>query len=147
MRRLRARAAPAPAGVAALAPFVDLMTILLVFLLRSYSTDPPILPDDPSFALPSSVEEEAVDHATRLIITDEAMFLGKARVAGCRYYVEQDDTLVVELHERLIGAPPPRLQIVADEDTPYVLLRKVLFTAQQAGVQDLTVVAASRASL
>ncbi|MCB9759637.1 MAG: biopolymer transporter ExbD [Alphaproteobacteria bacterium] len=147
MRRLLRPAPAGDAGSAALPPFVDLLTILLVFLLKSYSTDPPVRPDDPSFALPDSVAEQPADHALRLEVTDEALFLGGARTAGARYYVEQDDALIRELYDALLRAAPGRLQIVADEDVPYVLIRKILFTAQQAGVSDLTIVAASRSSL
>ena len=55
MRRLTKPARKkADFGAAALAPMVDMLTILLVFLLKSWSTDPPVRPDDKSFALPTS---------------------------------------------------------------------------------------------
>ena len=57
LRPLRAVSSGTNPLYAALAPMVDVLTILLVFLLRTWSTDPPVRPDDPSFQLPLSVEE------------------------------------------------------------------------------------------
>ena len=58
MRRLFSRT-PAPSGpaVAALMPLVDIMTILLVAILRTWSTQPPLQPVEADFALPMSRAE------------------------------------------------------------------------------------------
>ena len=147
MRRLRAKPKPSVVGgAAALAPMVDMLTILLVFLLKSWSTDPPVRADDASFELPTSTSEEPVAAPTAVDITDAGIYLEGIRVTGTRYYVEQDDTLIRELHDVLAMNPGP-VQVRMDADAPYVLLRKLLFTAQQAGVEDVTVVAVSRSSL
>lgn len=147
MRRVLARKAPKrDMSAAALAPMVDMLTILLVFLLKSWSTDAPVRADDETFALPTSTSETPVKTATGIDVTDDGIYLDSVRVAGTRYYVEQDDTLVQEVHAVLSAAPGP-VQIRMDEEAPYVLLRKLLFTVQQAGVEDVTVVAVSRSSL
>ena len=139
---------PASSGSswASLAPMVDLLTILLVFLLKSWSTDPPVRPDDASFALPSSTSDSPVSSVRSLDLTERGLFLSGIRIAGSKYYLEGDDELVNELYDVLLGSPGA-LQVRVDEDVPYVLVRKVLFTAQEAGVRDLTLVAASRSSL
>jgi biopolymer transport protein ExbD len=148
MRRLtRPRKKKADFGAAALAPMVDMLTILLVFLLKSWSTDPPVRPDDKTFALPSSTSERPVHQALELDVTEEAIYLAGIRAAGSRFYIEQDETLIREIYEPLQMSAGLPMQVRMDEDAPYELLRKVLFTAQQAGVQDVTVVAASRSSL
>lgn len=134
-------------GIAAFAPMVDLLTILLVFLLKSYSTDPPVRPDDPTFDLPRSTAIAEVNHVLALDLTDHGVYLGGARVAGTRYYLEQDQALITELYNAMLQSPGTRVQIRADEDLPYVMVRKALFTLQQAGIQDVTVVAVSRSSL
>ncbi len=148
MRRLtRPARKRADFGAAALAPMVDMLTILLVFLLKSWSTDPPVRPDDKTFALPTSTSERPVYTSLELDVTEEAIYLGGVRAAGSRFYVEQDETLIREIYEALQMRAGQPLQVRMDEDAPYELLRKVLFTAQQAGVEDVTVVAASRSSL
>lgn len=136
----------APPSWAAMAPMVDLLTILLVFLLKSWSTDPPVRPDDASFNLAATTSDDPVSSVRALDVTEKGLFLSDVRIAGSRYYIEHDAELVSELYDPLL-ASPGRLQIRVDADVPYVLVRKVLFTAQEAGVQDLTLVAASRSSL
>ena len=148
MRRLTKPARKKPDfGAAALAPMVDMLTILLVFLLKSWSTDPPVRPDDKSFALPTSTSENPVHQALELDVTEEALYLAGIRMAGARFYTEQDEALIRELYEPLQLSAGQPLQVRMDEDAPYELLRKVLFTAQQAGIEEVTVVAASRSSL
>lgn len=148
MRRLRKKkGATGPGtGAAALAPMVDMLTILLVFLLKSWSTDPPVRADDPSFELPTSTSEIPVKSAVEIDVTDDGIYIEGIRLTGTRFYVDQDDTLIREVHDVLAMNPSP-VQVRMDEDAPYVLLRKLLFTAQQAGVEDVTVVAVSRSSL
>ena len=45
-------------------------TILLVFLLKSWSTDPPVRPNDASFALPSSTSDSPVSSVRSLDLTE-----------------------------------------------------------------------------
>ena len=134
-------------GQAVYAPLVDMLTILLFFILKSFSMDTPVRPEDPDFQLPASAGTEAVARLSAIDITTEAIYLGGERVAATRYYEERPDQLIQELYEPLSGKPPSKVNIRADGRVPYVVLRKVLFTAQEAGVDHLDLVAMSRAGL
>ena len=148
MRRLLAKPrANTSLGVAALAPMVDMLTILLVFLLKSYSTDAPVRPGDSSFELPMSISEQPVQRTLAIDLTTHGIYLQDQRIAGTRYYLEQDDTLITELYGALQQLPGDRVQVRADAELPYSLTRKALFTAQQAGKRKVTVVTVSRSSL
>ncbi len=146
MRRLRRTGATPVSPMASLAPMVDMMTILLVFLLKSYATDPPIHSADPDFRLPTSVAEEVVRRATEIDLTREAIYINGVRTAGTRYYLDHDEDRIREVYDLLLRLPGPIL-IRADERTPYALIRKLIFTAQEAGVEQVTLVAVSRSSL
>ncbi|MED5374848.1 MAG: biopolymer transporter ExbD [Myxococcota bacterium] len=134
-------------GTAALAPMVDLMTILLVFLLKSYSTDAPVRPGDSAFSLPMSTSEQPVQSHISVDLTTHGLYLEGQRIAGTRYYLNNPDTLIPELHGALQQLPGEQVQIRADGSLPYALTRKALFTAQQAGKNKVTVVTVSRSSL
>lgn len=134
-------------GQAVYAPLVDMLTILLFFILKSFSMDTPVRPEDPDFRLPASSANDAVARLPAIDITPEAIYLGGERVAATGYYAERPDQLIQELYDQLSGRPPPRLNVRADGRVPYVVLRKVLFTAQEAGVDHLDLVAVSRAGL
>ena len=61
--------------------------------------------------------------------------------------VVADDVLITDVHEALKRVGGTAIAIRADEEAPWELVGKVLFTAQQAGYEDIQLVAVSRASL
>ena len=147
-RRLVSRRPPVfHHGQAAYAPLVDMLTILLFFILKSFSMDTPVRPDDPDFRLPLSTGREYVAKDARIDITTEAVYVDGERAASVAYYLEHDDEIVQELYERLQGTPRRSANVRADGRVPWKLLRKVVYTAQVAHVESLDLVAVSRAGL
>jgi biopolymer transport protein ExbD len=136
-----------PPGQAAYPPMIDMLTILLFFLLQTYSHDPPVRPDDTNFGLPRSSGTDAVVPSVDVDVTLEGIYLDGERLSSARYYDAHDDAVIVELYERLQGRSVERANIRADGRTPYRLLDKVLVTAQQAGVERLSLVALNRSGL
>lgn len=126
---------------------VDVLTVLLLFLLRAYSTDPPTTSKDPQFELPTSAGLEPVDPSRSIEITRDGIYMDGNRTTGTQWYLDHDEDLVREIYTALLQTPQERLLVRADGRTPYRLVRKILFTAQQAGFSDITLVAASRSSL
>ncbi len=146
MRRLCARRARRP-FVGPLAPLVDVITILLVVLLKTYSVDAPVRPDDPSFSLPLSASETPVGPAIDIDVTVDAIYVSGQRTAASTYYLEHEDLLIEELYTRLQGQGGRAVNVRVDGGIPYALVRKVLFSAREAGVQRLTLIAQSRTGL
>ncbi|MBN1336351.1 MAG: biopolymer transporter ExbD [Deltaproteobacteria bacterium] len=134
-------------GQAALPPLVDMLTILLFFILKSFSMDTPVRPDDPDFRLPVSTAREYVAKTARIDVTPEAVYLDGERMASSTFYLERDDEIVQELYDRLQGAAPRSANVRADGRVPWRLLRKVVYTTQVAHVETLDLVAVSRAGL
>jgi len=146
MRRLVSRRAR-QAYATPLAPLVDVITILLVVLLKTYSVDAPVRPDDPDFALAMSASATPVGPAVDIDVTDTAIYVSGLRTASSDYYLEHEDLLIEELYARLQGQGGRAVNVRVDGDIPYELVRKVLFSAREAGVQRLTIVAQSRTAL
>ena len=147
MRRLRPAPSDHGSGQAAYAPMVDMLTILLVFLLKSYSVDPPVRPDDADFTLPTSATEQPVGPARDIDVTEHGIYVDGWRAASTRYYLEHDDTMILELYEDLQASGSQVVNVRADTRVPYRLLQKVLFSAQEAGMDRITLVASSRGGL
>ncbi len=146
MRRLVSR--PARRALASpLAPLVDVITILLVVLLKTYSVDAPVRPDDPDFALALSASDTPVGPAVDIDVTGTAIYVSGLRTASSDYYLQHDEILIEELYARLQGQGGRAVNVRVDGDIPYALVRKVLFSAREAGVQRLTIVAQSRTAL
>lgn len=146
MRRL-ARRRPRASQAGPLAPLVDIITILLVVLLKTYSVDAPVRPGDPHFTLPMSASDSPVGPAIDIDVTADAIYVSGLRTAASAYYLEHDDLLIEELYARLQGQAGRAVNVRVDGAIPYALVRKVLFSAREAGVQRLTIVAQSRSGL
>lgn len=150
MRRLFKGAAPRAGqglGTAALAPMVDMLTILLVAILRSWSAEPPLRLPEPGMALPVSAMETPAPRVVTIDVGAEGLYVDGYRSGSATYWVQADDVLITDVHEALKRVGGTAIAIRADEEAPWELVGKVLFTAQQAGYEDIQLVAVSRASL
>lgn len=132
--------------VGALAPLVDMMTLLLVFLLRSYATDPAPAPPVGDFTLAGTTSEDARARAVEILVSTDAIWIDGRKLAS---NADLGDALLVRpvydvlLATRGIG----RVEIYADARVPYGVLRRVLYTARAAEYDDVSLLAANRASL
>jgi biopolymer transport protein ExbD len=148
-RRLFRAAEPIDAGgldVGALAPMVDMMTLLLVFLLRSYATEPAPHPPSGPFELAGTVSEEGRKTAVEILVSEEAVWIDGRRVVGTPYLPES--LLVREIYDPLLlMRGKSRVEVHADRRVPYAVLKRVFYTARAAGFVELVLVGASRSSL
>ena len=131
----------------AMTPMVDVFTLLLVALLASYSTDEPVRQSDRGFALPRSTSTAALSPGTTLDLTDEGIYLEDQRHAASRFFLEVDKDLINEIYWPLLQMEKGQLLIRSDEDIAYRLLEKIIFTAQEAGWDSISLVAQSKSSL
>jgi biopolymer transport protein ExbD len=148
MRRLFRPAPPTSDGldIGALAPMVDMMTLLLVFLLRSYSTEAAPSPPSGPFELAGTASEDTRQPAVEILISPEAIYLQGRRVVATAYL--GDDPLVHELYDPLLLLRGKhRVEVHADRTVPYAVLKRVFYTAKAAGYDELVLVAANRSSL
>jgi len=133
-----------PTDAATLAPLVDVLTLVLVALLLAFSSDPPL---PVALTLPRSTATEEVPRTLAVDLTPRGIHLQGHRVAGAAWYLERTDDLVEGLHAALQQQPRGRVLLRMDAEVPYRLVRKVLFTLEQAGFSQVTLVAESRTSL
>lgn len=150
MRRtlFRRREASASVGldVGALAPMVDMMTLLLVFLLRTYSTELAPAPPEGPFELAATRSEEARKGGVEILVTTEAIYVDGIRIAAWEYAGEVGT--VRPLYDRLLAARgKTRAEIHADGAVPWSRLERVLSTAKAAGVEHIGLVGGYAGSL
>ena len=148
MRRLF-RSQPAPSGpaLAALMPMVDIMTILLVAILRTWSTQPPMAPIESGFELPVSRSEGEPTLSMAIDVGLDGIYVDGFRAGASPFWTQTDKILIPEVLDALHAASPKRVRVRAHADAPWSLVSKVLGTAQHAGVGDVELVAISQASL
>ena len=132
---------------AALTPMVDMLTLLLLFLLQSYSTDTPTNTRSESFSLPSTSAVAPLSQGLTMVITESGIFMNDLRITGTDQWVDGEDALIRPIYDTLNSLERSHLQIRADADIPYSVIRKVLFTSESAGWLELALVAEQRSSL
>lgn len=137
----------------------DMFTILLVFLLQTYSTsDVEIIPEA-GLRLPASTTSTNPVEAIKLTVSKELVKLDKTKIADMKDAnfeskdIDPNDTNFIlpvfnELDklakdEKLKDSPAVkegRILLQADASLPYSVLRKVMYTASMAGFPQLKLV-------
>ena len=142
MRRLRRGASPEGGpglDIGALAPMVDMMTVILVLLLRSYATDPAPMPPEGRLELADTLSEDPRRQATEILVSDEAVYVNGHRVIATAYLPEQ--LLIRELYDPLLlMRDKKRIEIHAHRAVTWRTLERVLHTAQSAGYEEIALV-------
>ena len=134
---------------------MDMMTIILVFLLKSFSSSSSTITFDSNLQVPRSTTQLKPKEAISLTVTKKVILVegdgiapinqGKVDPAVKRdgengYYITPLVD-ILEKHARkekkvaeLTGVPwDAQLMVVADQTTPYRLLTEVLYSCGQAG--------------
>ncbi len=129
----------------ALVPFIDMLTMLVVFLLL-HSSDVEILPNTKNITIPQSVAElKPRETVVVMVTTDELLVNGRA-VAKVSELVSSEGPLVIEplraaLKEQVDSSLRSAAQedlaerevtIMGDKNTPFTVLKKVMATATAA---------------
>ena len=136
-------------------PMMDMMTIILVFLLKSFSSSSSTVTFDANLQVPRSSTQLKPKEAIALTVTKKVILVegdGIAPITGGKvdpavkrdgengYYITPLVD-VLEKHARkekkvaeLTGVPwEAQLMVIADQTTPYRLLTEVLYSCGQAG--------------
>lgn len=139
-------------------PMMDMMTIILVFLLKSFSSTTQTITFDQNLKVPSSMTRLAPKEATTITLTKKVILVEGDAIAAVTngrvdptqkrdgengYYISPLVD-VLEKHarrERKVaemtgGTFDKQLMVVADSTTPYRLLTEVLYSSGQAGYQN-----------
>jgi biopolymer transport protein ExbD len=136
-------------------PMMDMMTIILVFLLKTFSSSTSTITFDQNLQVPKSVTQLKPKEAVSVTITKKIVLVegdaiapinnGKVDPAVKRdgengYYITplvdvlekhaRKEKRVAELSGQKFEA---QLMVVADQTTPYRLLTEVLYSCGQAG--------------
>ena len=129
----------------ALVPFIDMLTMLVVFLLL-HSSDVEILPNTKNITIPLSVAELKPRETVVVMVTTEEVMVNGRPVARVSDLVANTDQVVIEplraaLKEQVDSSlrtaskedlADREITIMGDKDTPFAVLKKVMATATAA---------------
>jgi biopolymer transport protein ExbD len=136
----------------------DIFTILLVFLLKSYSTSISTLSPVANTRLPQALTKgETVRDTLKMEISPRSVLIDEKSVIKLERFAFPPGEVTAEgkaatvfrvLLEQRSHLPNPNVEpnllVLADENTPYSTIKPLLASAAQAGFVDLQLVAISK---
>ncbi|MCA9600935.1 MAG: biopolymer transporter ExbD [Polyangiales bacterium] len=134
----------------ALVPFIDFLIVLVVFLLTSFGNQVIAQTQDDTMTLPGAINTTDLEEAPVITVNRLVVMLEGRRIADTQSLAENPATqrieqLVVDLdtlkknwsavHQ---GKPfPGQVILQADKNTDFRVIKKVMFSAAQAGYANL----------
>lgn len=128
----------------ALVPFIDMLTILVVFLLV-HTSDVDILPNTKNITIPESISEKKPQPTVVVMITKDDVLVDGRSVATIASIIAATDPVIAPLRDALRNQADTVLAdaakqeikerevtIMGDRGTPYSVLRKVMATCTDA---------------
>lgn len=128
----------------ALIPFIDMMTILVVFLLF-HTADVDILPNSKSIAIPQSISERKPRESVVVMVTRDSLFVDGRLIGALKDVAAMPGTIITPLKEALIAQNDRILNkaqkadiaarevtIMGDKATPFSMLKRIMATCTEA---------------
>jgi biopolymer transport protein TolR len=142
--RLKRRKRHAGASHFALIPFIDMMTILVVFLL-AHTAEVDILPNTKNISIPQSLSERKPNAAIVVMVTTDSVYVDGKLVGSIAEIVANSGNVFEPLKAALVaqnelalgGAQRTEIAkrevtIMGDKSTPYSVLKRIMLTCSDA---------------
>ena len=129
-----------------LTSLIDVMTILLVFLLKSFSVEGNLVRPSDDLALPESKSTQRPSPALNVEITTHSINVNSRPVVSMENIVQSDSMLISQLYDWLVSVS--RLTGTAEKDNEVIIqcdryldfkyVKKVMFTCSKARYSDFS---------
>jgi biopolymer transport protein TolR len=126
----------------ALIPFIDMMTILVVFLL-AHTAEVDILPNTKNISIPQSLSDRKPSAAVVVMVTKDSVYVDGQLVGSLSDVVANQGPFFAPLKTALLAQNERSLAqqsdvskrevtIMGDKSTPYSVLKKIMMTCSEA---------------
>jgi biopolymer transport protein ExbD len=152
-RKLRWRRGLKASSSVNLISMMDILTVLLLFLLKSYVAEGEVMVPTAGVQLPTSTAEETPRASLVVAIDGDKILVGGERVASVSESIASENPVIEGLAARLqaLRARPDAIApaattavdtrlvtIQGDRDIEYRVLRKVMFTLSRNGFENVS---------
>ena len=135
-----------------LTSMIDMFTILLVFLLKSYSAEGQIMSVSPDLRLPESTAQKAPQTTSIIAITNDLILLDGKQVTEVSRIIRSRTLEIPELRRALLQLRQlsekvgeihadmgftGKISIQGDRELPYLVIKKIMFTCGKVGFNDM----------
>jgi biopolymer transport protein TolR len=127
-----------------LIPFIDMMTILVVFLL-AHTAEVDILPNTKNISIPQSISDRKPSAAVVVMITKDSLFVDGVLVGSLQDVIANQGPFFAPLKTALMAQNDRSIRnaqqtdiakrevtIMGDKSTPYSVLKKIMMTCSEA---------------
>jgi len=129
-----------------LTSLVDMLTILLVFLLKSFSVEGDLASAAPGLELAGSTSRERPTPMLNVVLSRTGVEIDGLQVVTIAEVAAVDSLMIPRLHRALGGSvepiDPPEVEkevtIQCDRRLEFAIVKKVMFTCAQAGYSDFS---------
>ncbi len=128
----------------ALIPFIDMMTILVVFLL-AHTAEVDILPNTKNISIPQSISDRKPSAAVVVMITRDSLYVDGVLVGSLQDVAANQGPFFAPLKTALMAQNDRSIRsaqqtdiakrevtIMGDKSTPYNVLKKIMLTCSEA---------------
>jgi biopolymer transport protein ExbD len=128
-----------------LTSLVDVMAIILIFLIKTFSTEGNIITPSSDLELPVSTSEKKPTPRWSIEISRNAIMSDGAYITSTAGFAKRDSLLMPELYKwlqtmrRLRDDTTSRALIQCDKEVPYAIVKKVMYTCSKAKFTDFSV--------
>lgn len=140
----RRRGGRGKAGELNLVSLMDMFTILVIFLLFQALNEGETLPIEKDLILPLSTASQPPRPNLTVTVTSKEVRVEGLPVTDSPSALEDSAPVISELKERLLSKGAQRVTIVGDRKIPFALLKKVMVTCMEAGVEQISLAVLSR---
>jgi biopolymer transport protein ExbD len=128
-----------------LTSLVDVMAIILVFLIKTFSTEGNIVTPSSDLELPVSTAVKQPSPRWSIEISRDFILSDGAPIAVAKSYANSDSMLIPSLFDwlkqkrRLRADTTSQVLIQCDREVPYAVVKKVMYTCSKAKFTDFSV--------
>ncbi len=125
---------------------MDMFTILVIFLLFQSSSGEEILSIAKDVILPISTASQPPRRALTVTVTPKEILVDGKRVAETPTVLAQADAVIPSLQMRISAEGGKKATILGDRTIPFALLKKVMVTCTESGIEQISLAVLSRES-
>lgn len=128
-----------------LTSLVDVMAIILVFLIKTFSTEGNIVTPSADLELPVSTSSMQPKPQWSIEIARDMVMSEGTVIASTKAYAKRDSLLIPELYKWLEKKRVQRADstsqvlLQCDREVPYAIVKKVMYTCSKANFVDFSI--------
>ncbi len=130
-----------------LTSLIDVMTILLVFLIKNFSVEGNLVTPSPDLTLPISTITEQAKPKFTIQVSQNSIMVDDSTITTIKEVEESEELLIKPLFDAIsshLEVDKGEVMLEADKELDFAIIKKVMFTCSKGGFKDFSVLVISR---